>query len=497
MLNALSDSFNTPGGHPFFDEMMADGGVPRPAYRKLFDYLADYNAERFKGVQHLADLSLLAQGITFTVYSDARGTEKIFPFDLIPRIITDAEWRTVENGVAQRLRALNLFLHDVYHDQKILKDGIVPTDMIVTSTYYCHEMTGVDVPGGVYVHVGGIDLIRDETGRFLVLEDNLRNPSGVAYVVENRAVMARVAPRWMQQYRVRPVHHYPQLLFERLSALSDNPDPTVAVLTPGVYNAAYFEHSFLASQMGAELVEGQDLLVDGDVLYMKTTGGLTRVDVLYRRVDDDFLDPLVFRGDSMLGVAGLMSAYRAGNVAIANALGNGVADDKAIYAYLPDIIRYYLDEEPILPNVPTYLCRRKDDLAYVLDHLEELVVKPTDASGGYGMLVGSAATKAEISAFRERVRSKPDGYIAQPIQKLSTHPTFIGQNGESGLFPRHVDLRPFAVCGPDGDVAVLPGGLTRVALKEGSLVVNSSQGGGSKDTWVLYPGDVEDDHAQP
>jgi len=488
MLNALSDRFANVSS-PFFDEMLDENGHPRGPYRKLFQQLKAFGSDYFKEAQHLAELSLLTQGITFTVYSDARGDEKIFPFDLIPRIITDSEWREVENGVAQRLRALNAFLHDIYHDQHILKDGVVPTDMVVTSVYYNREMTGMDVPGGVYVHVGGIDLIRDEFGQFMVLEDNLRNPSGVAYVVENRSVMARVAPRWMRNYQVRPIHHYPQLLFERLAALSPKPDPTIALLTPGAYNSAYFEHAFLASQMGIELVEGQDLLVDQECLYMQTTGGLRQVDVLYRRVDDDYLDPLVFNSGSVLGVTGLMSAYRAGNVAIANALGNGVADDKAIYAYVPDMIRYYLNEQPILPNVPTYLCRRPDDLAYVLENMESMVVKPTDASGGYGLLVGSAASKAELAEFRQRVKATPEGYIAQPVQKLSTHPTFIDQGDSSGMFSRHVDLRPFAVCGPDGDVAVLPGGLTRVALTEGSLVVNSSQGGGSKDTWVLYPGD--------
>ncbi len=476
----------------FFDEMIATDGSPRPAYREVFRFLDELNGLQFTELQHLADMSLYTQGITFTVYSDARGTEKIFPFDLIPRLITHLEWQTVEQGVSQRMRALNAFLHDIYHDQKGLKDGVVPTRLIQGSAHYCREMTGLDVPGNVYVHIGGIDLIRDQDGAFLVLEDNLRNPSGVAYLVENRAVMARVTPELMHRYRVRPVHHYPQLLFDKLAGLSTVADPTIAVLTPGVYNSAYFEHSFLASQMGVELVEGQDLLVDNDVLYMKTTGGLKRIDVLYRRVDDDFLDPLVFRQDSMLGVAGLVGAYRAGNVVIANAMGNGVADDKAVYAYVPDIIRYYLGEEPILPNVPTYLCARKEQREKVLDHLSEMVVKPTDASGGYGLLVGSHASKQELAVFRERILARPDDYIAQPIQQLSTHPTFIRDGDGGQLAPRHVDLRPFAMCGAGGEVTVLPGGLTRVALTEGSLVVNSSQGGGSKDTWVLYP---EGDHA--
>jgi len=461
-------------------------GIPREGYRKLHEYLLQNTPESIEQIQRMADLSLLNQGITFTVYSDARGTEKIFPFGIIPRLITSSEWNEIEAGVTQRLQALNLFLHDLYHHQAILKDGIVPTDMIVNSSLFCREMTNLDVPGGIYVHVGGIDLIRNETGAFMVLEDNLRSPSGVSYVIENRWIMGRIMPELLHRHRVRSIDHYPQMLFDALASLSPTENPTVAVLTPGTYNSAYFEHTFLADQMGAELVEGRDLVVLQDILYMKTTSGLKRVDILYRRVDDEFIDPLNFRPDSILGVTGLMHAYRAGNVVLANAPGAGVADDKAIYAYTPEIIRYYLGEEPILPIVPTYLCARPDDRAYVLDHLPELVVKPTDASGGYGLLVGSSASRDELAEFQAKIRANPASYIAQPIQKLSTHPTMTEEDGQKDLFPRHIDLRPFAVCSAGNNVAVLPGGLTRVALPKGSLVVNSSQGGGSKDTWVLH-----------
>ena len=481
-MNGLATSYLQ---HGFFDEAFAADGVPRPHYQNFMQAMARLNPAEFQKIQHMADLSLLNQGVTFTVYSDARGTEKIFPLDLIPRVITASEWQHVEDGIVQRLTALNLFLNDVYNDQKILKDGIVPTDLIVNSSNYCREMTGLKVPGDVHVHVGGIDLIRGDDGEYMVLEDNLRSPSGVSYVIENRTVIGRVMPELLRQNKVRPVDHYPQMLFESLTSLSKVDHPTVAVLTPGAYNSAYFEHTFLASTMGAELVEGQDLLVEKDKLYMKTTGGLKRIDVLFRRIDDDYIDPLVFRDDSILGVAGLMHAYRSGNVVIASAPGNGVADDKAIYAYVPDIIRYYLNEEPILANVPTYLCARADDLAYVLDNMANLVIKPTDASGGYGLLIGPAATQAELKEFHAKLKADPGGYIAQPVQKLSTHPTFGEENGVCDLYPRHVDLRPYAVCGAGGKVSVLPGGLTRVALRKGSLVINSSQGGGSKDTWVL------------
>ncbi|HCS13138.1 MAG: hypothetical protein COS82_00205 [Zetaproteobacteria bacterium CG06_land_8_20_14_3_00_59_53] len=489
-----SPLFSSAGAAPF-DEAYASSDELRAIYRQAVRHFEAQGVDGVESLQHSADLSMLNQGVTFTVYSDARGTEKIFPFDLMPRIISAPDWDKVEAGVVQRMQALNMFLEDVYHEQKILKDGMVPTAQVMMSSLYCREMSGLNPPGGMHVHIGGIDLIRNATGEFHVLEDNLRVPSGVSYVIENRWVMGRVQPKLLNQYKVRPVDHYPQMLFDSLASLSTQDNPNVAVLTPGIYNSAYFEHSFLANQMGAELVEGQDLLVDRDVVYMKTTRGLQRVDVIYLRIDTEFLDPLAFRPDSMLGVPGLMNAYRAGNVALANAPGNGVADDKALYAYTPEIIRYYLDQEPILPIIPTYLGSREKDLAYILDHLPELVVKPTDASGGYGLLVGSAASKQELADFRVAIAANPDHYIAQPIQQLSTHPTWVEQDGQKGFFPRHVDLRPYAVCDVKGDVKVLPGGLTRVALRQGSLVVNSSQGGGSKDTWVLYPQNAEVPHA--
>lgn len=489
------DTIFSASGAAAYDESYDPAGKVRSLYEQAFAHFEALGRDGIENLQYSADLSMLNQGVTFTVYSDARGTEKIFPFDLMPRILTDREWSTIEAGVIQRMTALNLFLEDIYHDQKILKNGIVPSSLVMRSTLFCREMSGLNPPGGMHVHIGGIDLIRNESGAFHVLEDNLRCPSGVSYVVENRWVMGRVLPELLSHYKVRPVDHYPQMLFESLASLSPNENATVAVLTPGILNSAYFEHSFLANQMGAELVEGQDLLVDRDVLYMKTTRGLERVDVLYLRIDTEFLDPLVFRSDSVLGVAGLMNAYRAGNVALANAPGNGVADDKAMYAYTPEIIRYYLDEEPILPIVPTYLGTREEDLRYMLDHMSELVIKPTDASGGYGLLVGSEASKKELKEFRAMLSADPAHYIAQPIQQLSTHPTWVEQDGGKGFFPRHVDLRPYAVCDVDGNVKVLPGGLTRVALRQGTLVVNSSQGGGSKDTWVLFPDGSEQAHA--
>lgn len=472
-------------GH--YDGLVQPGGSPWPATRNLEDYLARVGLEGLKNVQQEAEISLLNQGITFTVYADDRGTEKIFPLDVIPRIITAERWRRLEAGLQQRIHALNLFLADLYGPQKILRDGIVPTDLVVNSPNFCRAMKDVWIPGDVYVHVAGIDLIEDENGEMLVLEDNVRVPSGVSYVLENRIVMSRVMPDLLQQHRVRRVDHYPQLLLDALRASTSIENPVIAVLTPGIYNSAYFEHSFLAAQMGVQLVEGKDLAVDDDHLYMKTTGGLRRVDVLYRRVDDDFLDPLAFRMDSMLGVPGLMNAYRSGNVVLANAPGTGVVDDKAMYSFVPDAIRYYLDEEPLLGQIPTYLGRNADQLKYMLDHLEELVVKPTDGSGGYGLLIGSTATQDEMAEARRAIAAAPERFVAQPIQKLSTQPVYVG--GESpGLAPRHVDLRPFAVASARDSIDVLPGGLTRVALREGSLVVNSSQGGGSKDTWVLREG---------
>ncbi|PIQ34217.1 MAG: hypothetical protein CO186_12370 [Zetaproteobacteria bacterium CG_4_9_14_3_um_filter_49_83] len=478
--------FDTTDAAPF-DESFDQSGKVRNAYAAAIAYFKRQGVDGVERMQQSADLSLLNQGVTFTVYSDARGTEKIFPFDLMPRMIAASEWSHIEAGIVQRVTAMNLFLEDIYHEQKILRNRIIPTSQILGSSLYCREMSGLTPVGGVHAHISGIDLIRNQSGEFMVLEDNLRCPSGVSYVVENRMVCSRVMPELLSSYRVRPVSQYPQMLYEALASFSASASPMVAVLTPGIYNSAYFEHAFLASQMGAELVEGQDLLVSDDVLYMKTTHGLKRVDVLYLRLDTDFIDPLVFRPDSMLGVPGLMHAYRSGNVVLANAPGNGVADDKALYAYSPEIIRYYLNEEPILPIVPTYLGSRPKDLKYMLDHLAELVVKPTDASGGYGIIVGSHASKAELAEFKLKLIAEPAHYIAQPIQQLSTHPSFLDQDGDKQFYSRHIDLRPFAVCSADGSVKVLSGGLTRVALKRGSLVVNSSQGGGSKDTWVLYP----------
>jgi uncharacterized circularly permuted ATP-grasp superfamily protein len=442
-MSGRSSLWNGYDSQSFFDEMFDEAGKPRSHYRKLYAWLRRQSGEDMTGLQQQADLSLLNQGVTFTVYSDARGTEKIFPFDLVPRLITAGAWRHLEAGVQQRLQAMNLFLHDIYHEQRILKEGVIPTDLIVNSPYFCREMMHLDVPGGVYAHIGGIDLI-SHAGEFRVLEDNLRAPSGVSYVVENRWVMTRVMPELLQQHRIRAVDHYPQMLFDALASLTEVAAPNIAILTPGTFNSAYFEHVFLANQMGVELVQGQDLLVDDDVLYMKTTEGLVRVDVLYRRVDDEFLDPLAFRPDSLLGVTGIMHAYRAGNLVLANAPGTGVADDKATYAYTPEIIRYYLDQEPIIPIVPTYLCRRSDELAHVLEHLEELVVKPTDASGGYGMLVGSQASREQLAEFRRLLKEKPDHYIAQPVQALSTHPTLVEKDGHKLLQPRHM---PYAVPG--------------------------------------------------
>jgi uncharacterized circularly permuted ATP-grasp superfamily protein len=460
-------------------------GVPRPHYAKLFQTLASLAPSQFVERRKIADLAFLLQGITFTVYSDGAGAERLFPFDLIPRIIPHAEWQKVERGLAQRVVALNHFLQDVYGAQRILADKRIPRSLVYSCKHFHREMVGLSVPRGIHAHISGIDLIRDsKSGEYLVLEDNVRTPSGVSYVLENRAIMTRTLPEAFEAYGVLPVNHYPTELCRILRSLSPRGggQAEAVLLTPGIYNSAYFEHSFLAQQMGIELVEGRDLIVDDTIVYMKTILGLRRVDVIYRRVDDDFLDALVFRGDSLMGVPGLMGAYRAGNVALANAVGNGVADDKAVYAYVPDFIRYYLGEEPILGSVPTYLCSRRTDLAYVLDHLPELVVKAVGESGGYGMLIGPAADKATIAMFREHIQADPRNYIAQPLIALSRVPSYDATLGRVG--GRHVDLRPY--CLYDGEsVTVVPGGLTRVALREGSVVVNSSQGGGSKDTWVL------------
>ncbi|MFO0935543.1 MAG: circularly permuted type 2 ATP-grasp protein [Gemmataceae bacterium] len=432
-----------------------------------------------------ADLAFVNHGITFSVYSDRRGVEKIFPFDLIPRTIPANHWATLEAGLIQRVRALNLFLHDVYHEQRILKEGKIPSELILGSAGYRKEMIGFTPPGGVYIHICGSDLIRDPDGQFLVLEDNGRTPSGVSYLLENRAVMKKVFPNLFQDIRVKRVEDYPRRLRDALSSVapsSASTTPHVVVLSPGQYNSAYFEHSFLARHMGIELVFGADLFVHDDVVYLKTTRGAQRVDVIYRRLDDDFLDPETFRPDSLLGVPGLFRAYRAGNVTLANAVGTGVADDKAVYPYTEDMIRFYLSEEPILRNVPTYICDRPDDRNYVLDHLDELVVKAVNESGGYGMLMGPSSTAAQRSEFAEKIRSHPRNYVAQPVVTLSTCPTWT----EEGVSPRHVDLRPYIISGRS--TWVLPGGLTRTALTKGSLVVNSSQGGGSKDTWVVENG---------
>ena len=480
---ATAALFGTYDPGAFFDEMFA-GREPRPHYAPFFDELAQMAPAQFDECRRLADLAFLLQGITFTVYSDGLGTERLFPFDLVPRIVPRVEWDRIERGLAQRVLALNLFLRDIYGPQRILKDRRIPRALVLSCRHYRREMIGVDVPRGIYTHIAGIDLVRDSaSGEFLVLEDNVRTPSGVSYVLENRLVMTRIFPRAFQRQQVLPVDHYPAELCQVLRSLSPRAaDPVIVTLTPGVHNSAYFEHSFLAQQMGVELVEARDLIVDADIVYMKTIRGLTRVDVIYRRVDDEFLDPVTFRPDSLLGVPGLMAAYRAGNVALANAIGNGVADDKAVYTWVPEMIRYYLGEEPVLRNVETYVCSRPDDLSYVLAHTDQLVVKAVGESGGYGMLMGPWATKAAVDDFRARVRADPRNYIAQPVVPLSRVPAFEPASGK--IVGRHVDLRPY--CLFDGDkVTIIPGGLTRVALKPDSMVVNSSQGGGSKDTWVL------------
>jgi uncharacterized circularly permuted ATP-grasp superfamily protein len=466
-----------------YDEMFTAEGDIRPAYSELARLLCSISPAELQQRQRYADLTFLNQGITFTVYGNDAGVERVFPYDLLPRIIAADEWQHIERGLHQRIVALNLFLHDVYHNENILRDGIIPRHLVYSCRHYRREMRGLTVPRGVYTAIVGTDLVRLPDGQFVVLEDNLRVPSGVSYMLTNRTVMKRALPRLFGAYGVRPIDHYGQALLATLRALAPahRPEPTIVLLTPGVFNSAYFEHTFLARQMGIELVEGRDLLVHNNIVYMRTTKGLQRVDVIYRRIDDDFLDPMIFRPDSVLGVPGLFNAYRAGTVVLANAIGTGVADDKAIYAYVPDIIRYYLSEEPILPNVTTYLCDRPDECAYVLEHLGDLVVKAVGESGGYDMLIGPHSTREEQAQFAERIRTLPRNYIAQPTLQLSQAPCFI----DGVIEPRHVDLRPFVLF--DGErTTIVPGGLTRVALRRGSLVVNSSQGGGSKDTWVLY-----------
>ncbi|MBP0600307.1 circularly permuted type 2 ATP-grasp protein [Herbaspirillum sp. LeCh32-8] len=470
----------------FFDEMYSgsaasDNPQVRQHYAEFANWLSAQSAETIARKRAESDLIFRRVGITFAVYGNDAGTERLIPFDIIPRIIHKAEWAKLEAGLVQRVKALNMFIHDIYHEQKIVKAGIIPAEQIFQNAQYRREMQDVNVVNDIYAHIAGVDIVRAGEGEFYVLEDNLRVPSGVSYMLENRKMMMRLFPELFTRHKIAPVDHYPDLLLDNLRSVAPAgvTDPVVVVMTPGMYNSAYFEHAFLAQQMGVELVEGQDLFVKDNVVYMRTTRGPKRVDVIYRRIDDDFLDPLAFRPDSALGVPGLLQAYRAGKVTLTNAIGTGVADDKSIYPYVPDMVKFYLSEEPILNNVPTYQCRKKADLDYTLANLEKLVVKEVHGAGGYGMLVGPASTKQEIEDFRARVIAKPDGYIAQPTLALSVCPTYV----EAGIAPRHLDLRPFVLSGKN--VTMVKGGLTRVALKEGSLVVNSSQGGGTKDTWIL------------
>jgi uncharacterized circularly permuted ATP-grasp superfamily protein len=466
-----------------FDEMKDATGNLRPAYRKLAEWLERTPAELIDTRRSQAELFFKRIGITFAVYGDPESTERLIPFDLIPRILGRDEWGLLERGLRQRVSALNLLLSDLYGRQEVLKAGVLPRDLIFQNQAFRPEMAGFTPPHGVWTHIAGIDIVRVDAETFYVLEDNARTPSGVSYMLENREAMIRLLPDLIASHRVAPIDNYPDELLATLRSVAPpgaGSDPVIALMTPGIYNSAFYEHSFLADKLGIELVEGSDLLVRDDVVFMRTTEGPRRVDVIYRRVDDDFIDPLVFRPDSMLGVPGLVDAYRAGNVTLANAIGTGIADDKAVYSYIPEIIRFFLGEEPILKNVPTWRCREAEALAYVLDNLHELVVKEVDGSGGYGMLIGPRATGQEIETFRARLKNDPSGFIAQPTLALSTCPTFV----EAGIAPRHVDLRPFVLNGADR-IRIVPGGLTRVALKEGSLVVNSSQGGGTKDTWII------------
>jgi uncharacterized circularly permuted ATP-grasp superfamily protein len=468
----------------FYDEMYGMDAAHQMALPHYGDYqrwAQGYSSQAMASKRAQADAAFRQVGITFAVYGDDAGTERLIPFDLIPRIIPSQEWQTLQKGLIQRVQALNMFLHDVYHEQRIIKAGIVPAEQIYLNAQYRPQMQGVNVAGKNYCHIAGVDIVRAGQGEFYVLEDNLRVPSGVSYMLEDRKMMMRLFPEAFSTLPIAPIEHYPDMLLETLrdSAPAGVDEPNVVVLTPGMYNSAYFEHAFLAQQMGVELVEGKDLFVDDGLVYMRTTQGPQRVDVIYRRIDDDFLDPLVFKADSTLGVPGLMSAYRAGRVTLANAVGTGIADDKSTYPFIPEVIKFYLGEDPILNNVPTYQCRKPSDLSYVLANLKELVVKEVHGAGGYGMLVGPASTTAQIEDFRTRLLAKPEGYIAQPTLALSTCPTYV----DSGIAPRHIDLRPYVLCGKE--TKLVPGGLCRVALEAGSLVVNSSQGGGTKDTWVL------------
>lgn len=468
-----------------YDEMHTSDGLVRDNYLSYAAWLDTMPDEVIARKREDADIAFHRAGITFAVYGEANSKERLIPFDIVPRIIPAQEWRRLEQGLRQRVRALNAFLHDIYHDQEIIKAGRIPAQQILGNSQYRREMVGVDVPEGIYAHIAGVDLVRADQGNsggeYYVLEDNLRTPSGVSYMLENRKMMMRLFPDLFTRQQIAPVEHYPDLLLNNLRSVAPQgvSNPNVVVLTPGQYNSAYFEHTFLAQQMGVELVDGNDLFVRNETVYMRTTEGPRRVDVIYRRIDDDYLDPQTFRKDSMLGVPGLFSAYRAGNVTLANAVGTGIADDKAIYVHVPEMIRFYCGEEPILSNVPTWELSKPEDCKYVLAHLSELVVKEVHGSGGYGMLVGPTATPDEIRLFRDKILAAPAGYIAQPTLALSTCPTYVA----SGIAPRHIDLRPYVLSGKE--ITMVPGGLTRVALKQGSLVVNSSQGGGTKDTWVL------------
>ncbi|KAF6692896.1 circularly permuted type 2 ATP-grasp protein [Pseudomonas sp. EKM23D] len=463
----------------FFDEMNDANGVCRAHYQDFSRWLANTPPELLAQRRREADLLFHRAGITFTLYGDEQDTERLIPFDIIPRSIPASEWRVIERGCIQRVNALNLFLADIYHDQRIIKAGIIPADQVLGNEGYQKAMVGLDLHRDIYSHISGVDLVRDGDGTYYVLEDNLRTPSGVSYMLEDRKMMMRLFPVVFARQRIAPVDHYPNLLLKTLKSSSRLDNPNVVVLTPGRFNSAFFEHAFLAREMGVELVEGADLFVQDLKVFMRTTDGPKAVDVIYRRIDDAFLDPQAFNPESMLGVPGLVAAYCAGNVVLANAIGTGVADDKSIYPYVPDMIRFYLNEEPVLQNVPTFQCRKPAELSHVLANLEQLVVKETQGSGGYGMLVGPASTAAEIEDFRQRIKARPHAYIAQPTLSLSTCPTFV----ENGIAPRHIDLRPFVLSGKE--TRLVPGGLTRVALKEGSLIVNSSQGGGTKDTWVV------------
>src|ERR1700730_5235821 len=466
-----------------FDEMGTASGETRPLYRQVARWLEETPPELLASRRAQAEYMFRRIGITFGVYGDKDAAERLIPFDIVPRLISQAEWRKLEAGLTQRARALNLFLKDIYGKRAILKESIIPPELILRNPYYRPEMIGHRAPHDLWVHIAGIDIVRVDDDSFYVLEDNARTPSGVSYMLENREVTMRLLPDLFARHRVAPVDDYPDELLACLRSIAprqDRSEATIVVLTPGPYNSAYYEHSFLADKLGVELVEGRDLLVKGEVVYMRTTEGLKRVDVVYRRIDDDFLDPLAFRPDSALGVPGIMSAYIAGNVTLANAVGTGIADDKAVYSYMPEIVKFYLGEQPILKNVPTWRCREPEHLSYVLDNLSDLVVKEVHGSGGYGMLIGPKADKATLEAFRAKLKSEPTNFIAQPTLALSTVPTLV----DEGLAPRHVDLRPFVLTGRD-KIRIVPGGLTRVALQAGSLVVNSSQGGGTKDTWVL------------